>query len=65
MKSGDQAEPKLGDISKYDEILDPDDEQSQMNGIEVKKEKEIEDSSLDIRDSELEILIAESKIDMT
>jgi len=26
MKSGDQAEPKLGDISKYDEILDPDDE---------------------------------------
>ena len=65
MKSGDQAEPKLGDISKYDEILDPDDEQSQMNGIEVKKDKEIEDSSLDIRDSELEILIAESKIDMT
>lgn len=65
MKSGDQAEPKLGDISKYDEILDPDDEQSQMNDIEVKKEKEIEDSSLDIRDSELEILIAESKIDMT
>jgi len=36
-----------------------------MNDIEVKKEKEIEDSSLDIRDSELEILIAESKIDMT
>ena len=65
MKSGDQAEPKLGDISKYDEILDPDDEQNQMNGIEVKKDKEIEDSSLDIRDSELEILIAESKIDMT
>jgi hypothetical protein len=32
---------------------------------DVKKDIEFEDSSLDVRDSELAILIAQSKIDLT
>ena len=67
LKFGDQAEPKLGDISKHDTILDPDMKKEDTIDIDpdVKKDIEFEDSSLDVRDSELAILIAQSKIDLT
>ena len=47
VKFGDQAEPKLGDLSKHDTILDPDMKDVPVDlDPEVKKDIEFEDSSL-------------------
>ena len=64
--TGDQAEPKIGDVGNLEDTKELDmDLNDDIDVEEVKKEIANEESQLDVRDSELAELIKETKIDLS
>ena len=63
-KSGEQAVPKVGDLGKIDHPKDVDETIGNPMDQQTKKDIGLEESALNVRDTVLEQLIKDSKIEL-
>ena len=63
-KSGEQAVPKVGDLGKIDNPKDVDETIGNPMDQQTKKDIGLEESALNVRDTVLEQLIKDSKIEL-